>query len=309
MPYKRPIRTYELGGMPDEKSLLGRPFDVDFVLRPDRVALDKGRGMLVFDTKVPVMDPPRPRLLDEFLGLREPSDSDIEAFAAKYGVLSVEPFRKGELGVFEEPLSLWRDYLSRARASLAVAAKLHLYEPGNQDDWKRLRPWWRPEWADVFAGHKDLTQKEAQLAIQRHWCVDVMTTWLELVELRPCFRWRRTTQGVGFTNLQGVDEGSVTMSGALALQLVAAASAASKIAVCSGCGLPYRRRWHSTTGRRNFCEECGRKGATQQASAAYRARQAEKRKAKESDKRKQSKAGKRKQRRLPHSTRLSSFGR
>jgi hypothetical protein len=213
--------------------------------------LDADETHLFYDTRQPMLsDVLRPELLDEFVGLEKANPQDILRFARKYGVLSLRAIR--EEGVHSEKIEIWREFVKRARATLSVAACIRQGRSAPVEEWARLRPWW-----SEYPSGSVLLQFE-----------DVMNAWLRRSEVRPSFVW---PSGMVFTNLHGVDEGSITMLGVLALQLAAAAKGAKEITTCDNCGNPYVRRGRrAQAGRHNYCPRCGVRAAWRNAQAKRR---------------------------------------
>jgi hypothetical protein len=259
--------TLELGGMVTEHGRVGRPIDADAVLKPDRarMRLDDQNAALLYDTRAPLLeDVHRPELLDAFVGLKDASPTQILEFARTYGTLAINSIR--EEGLYAEPLTLWHEYIGRASATLSIASRVHQKQNSEPKDWEHLRPWWWEGW-DAIQKRKDPTARRR--AVERLQLEDVMNRWLTIAEIRPVFSWR---SGIGFTNLNGVDEGNVTMLGALALQLVLAVKRAKAILTCDGCGNTYTREGRQPAkGRRNYCKNCGIKAARRDAQARFRA--------------------------------------
>lgn len=159
-------------------------------------------------------------------------------------------------------LDTWRDFAARARATLDLAACIQRGEATSPEDWERLRPWWFDGWAILV---KQKRQAE------RNQLADVLNAWLRLAEVRPRFSWPRTSSTIVFTNIEGVDEGQLTMLGAVALQIVRAVGRARSIETCSGCGDTYLRQRQAPAGRANYCPKCGLKSAWRDAQARRRA--------------------------------------
>ena len=108
--------------------------------------------------------------------------------------------------------------------------------------------------------------------MQRTCLADVLNQLLVVAHVRPCFTWSKTKTGIACTtNVLGIDEGALTLSGALAVQLVLACGRADSISTCSGCRKPYLRRWHSVTGRGNYCEDCGKRAVWRDSKRRRRA--------------------------------------
>ena len=254
--------SLELAGMINGQGRLGQRVETDGILRPDysRVTLGRQQKTLVYDTRSPLLtDVHKPEVLDEFIRLDKAAADQILKFAKAYGVLSVRAIR--EEGMYEEDLETWRDFAARARATLGIAACIHQGEATRPEDWKRLRPWWFDGWRRLV---KPPQAERNQLA-------DVLNAWLRLASVRPCFSWTKTSSEIVFTNVEGIDEGQLTMLGAVALQLVRAVGRARFIATCCGCGKTYLRKRQAPRRRRNYCPTCGITAAWRDAQAEHRA--------------------------------------
>jgi hypothetical protein len=261
--------SFELAGLTNEQGRLGESIQTDAVVRPDwaRISVDPARQVLVYSTRAPLLsDRQRPEALDQFIRLESADAAQVLRFAQRFGVLSVNAIR--EEGWYEEELETWRELARRARATLDVAASIRNSEKATEDNWLALRPWYY-DWRKRV---KSPTPERRRIA-ERQQLSDVLNAWLRLAEVRPSFSWQT---GMNFTNLEGVDEGSITLLGVLALQLVRAV-AQGKIATCSGCGATYRRKGREAPkGRANYCPKCGIKAAWRDAQARRRSGQTRK---------------------------------
>ena len=278
LPRSRPdeeaiTRMLELAGMMDGDggSKIGRRVQTALVVRPAVISLDQAGEHLLYDTRVPrVGDVPKPDALDSFVALVGAPAETVLAFARRYGVLDTQPL--WEPGVYAEPLTKWQYWATRARAILAVAAALHQEEPVPEADWQLIAPARAAYWLDLYqrnATHLP-PEKRVQLS-QRITLLEVLNDLLIDERVRPCFPhlWDGELM---LTNLTGwFDEGGLSLSGYLAIQLGLACSRAESIATCSGCQVPYLRRWHSPKGRRNYCEACGKRAAWRDSKRMQRA--------------------------------------
>lgn len=254
-------RHSQLAGMTDGEgsARLGRPINTPGLLRPDVVAMNPEQGVLLYDTSQPlVFDVVRPELLDLFVALVDASDAEIWRFAQRYGVLGVQSF--WEPGFYAEELKQWRYWAARIRAVLSAASSLQRGETICSGDWALLEAPHVDLWTRVFAGHSDLSASEKRRYIERNCVKDVLNAGLEIARVRPSFSWFTATSGIAFTNVDHIT-GELTLAGVLALQVALACGRAEAIATCSGCHLPYLRRWHSPTGRGNYCDRCGIRAA------------------------------------------------
>lgn len=264
-------RSLELAGMTvDENGQLGRSVDTLYVLRPNGVGLDVERRVLQYRTDSPlVADAFRPDVLDSFVALADASDERICEFAQRYGVLEVEPLSKP--GWYEEDLARWHYWAARARAILSASASLHQDQPVSDEDWKAMDAPTAEAWTQIFSKRSGLTHRQRSLGIGRAAVGDLLNDFLQVTGVRPCFTWLHGGSGIMLTNLTGpFDEGGLSLAGVLAVQLVLACSGAQSIATCSGCQMPYTRRWHSPKGRRNYCPSCGKRAAWRDSKRARR---------------------------------------
>ena len=265
-------RQIQLAGMTigDSGSRVGRKINTEGLLKPAVVDFDREARQLAYNTDSPLtvnLAGPPPGLLDEFVGLYEASDEAIWRFAQRFGVLSVAPFR--EHGTYTEPIAEWRYRISQARAVLAIAAALHQGHFGWPEDWRAADSATLEAWTNLFKRQGSLNRSK-RLSAERMALRDLVNHWIVVYDVRPSFTWN--INGIGFSNLHPtVDDAFVTLSGALALQLALACSRADSIAICASCRRPYARRWHSPSGRRNFCSRCGLKAAWRESKRAIRA--------------------------------------
>ncbi len=268
-------RRTELAGMTVQEgsAQLGRALDAWALCRPGAVVLDSVRHVLLYDTRHPwVMEAIPADLLDAFIPLADASDAEILKFSQRYGVLNVEPVARGpSTGLREEALSDWRRLAKRMRVVLGAAASLHEGQHVRREDWALLDPPYLDVRTAFYEQAKDLSPLVRRRYFERLCVADVLNEELMLAGVRPSFSWSRTTSGLTFTNRGPLSLGELTLTGALALQLALACAKADSIATCSGCHTPYLRRWHSPTGRRNYCEKCGIRAAWRDSKRVRRA--------------------------------------
>jgi hypothetical protein len=258
----------------DGASRIGRHVDTFMVVRPDRVWLNDTKLALLYDTQAPtVLDTPKANALDAFIGLAGASAEDICAFAQRFGVLDVDALSTP--GIYAERLETWRRWIGDGQAILSSAASLQQHEPTSADAWQRIETLAGESAFSTIATFEefrsDLPAKTRRVLGERLVLSDVLNGLLQRTGVRPCFSWLSGSGGILLTNLFGFfDEGSLTLSGYLTVQLVLACAGADAIAVCSGCGIPYMRRWHSVKGRRNYCSKCGLRAAWRDSKRARR---------------------------------------
>jgi hypothetical protein len=164
-------------------------------------------------------------------------------------------------GAYGERIDYWLFLVQRARAILDVAARLHLHQPGKEDDWMVI----------LHPRHC-----EQSVAYQRRLLARLIDDWIRIGRVRPQFRW---------DNEQPTVELSCSLYSAIGLQLMSAASGQRGIGWCASCA-----QWFRTSGRapkrsqRNYCDDCRTNGKARrfavQASRAdtLRASRAEKQK-------------------------------
>ena len=148
-----------------------------------------------------------------------------------------------------EPLAQWRRWARETLALLNVAASLHEGQPGPVDKWSivfegvaRRAPWWK----------QSTTTDRLVLA-------HVLNEWMVLANVRPLITWSiGRPPEVILTSGSGDD---ATLFGALACQLVFAATRSEGMAVCSSCGEMYAPIRRPRADQRRYCASCRRRGA------------------------------------------------
>ena len=250
---------YELGGLTEEESgRLARPVSTESLLRPDVVRADFRRGNLSYDTSSTlVSDVITTGLLDEFVRLLDAPDEKILEFAQARGVLSVRAFRKPR--VYRERFAEWRLWSRCARATLDIAAALNRDDLAPERAWLELDGWWLDVWRKIAGERRNVSSAQALLDAERLQLQDVINRWFREAELRPYYS--GAAGRIVFTNIAGLDEGSLSTLGAVAVQVALAASGAQSLAVCSACGIPYARKGRrASIGLRNYCPTCKKSG-------------------------------------------------
>lgn len=223
-----------------------------------------------------------PKLLEEFVRLADRPAEAVLSYARRWGVLGIcehglplshnpppTPLGPGsfpmtwcrplaaESGVFREPLDAWWRYSRQYRAVLNLAACLHDGRLGQPEDWKvlfykeseeRAVPWWR-------------RRMDAEWSVLSF----VVNEWLDIARVRIRHVFERGKHDLPMSGM--------ALFGALALQLLLAATRTDGLAICSACGLSYRPSRQPTTNRRRYCAECRERGASlRDAAADYRRR-------------------------------------
>ena len=161
----------------------GPLIDTGFMLRPDRVAMDSDRGVLRYDTRNTAVAAPEHDLLDRFIALADASDAEIGDFARRFGVLGVEVFL--EPGLYEEKLSEWRYWATRARAALSVAASLHQQQPVDGEDWRTLEPFTAEQWESILSSNPAISISERRRYVERNCLADVLNIFITISRVQP----------------------------------------------------------------------------------------------------------------------------
>lgn len=241
-------------------------------------------------------------LLADFLGLAEADAEQIADFARRWGVLGLcrhglprgHNLESAELldsgrptrapcppvqaatgpGIHEwsEPIQAWRDLSSQAATMLKLAHGLHGggARVGSHSDWERLpryrtqlihrpsaetgprkvsegtsfRRNWKPEPGPV----------PATIPAAREWLGVVIDEWLRWGDLRIVVDWGRTAT---------LKIRSVSLFGAVALEVARAVARAEDLTTCSGCGIAYAPSRTPKPDQNNYCPECRGKGVPQ----------------------------------------------
>ena len=214
---------------------------------------------------------PRARRLPKVAGPYIGSYDDAAGGTAHSAPPSPTPIPRGE-----ELMEDWRTLAREARAVLRMAAAVRVDESPADEDRELIR-------AAVYRG--DGTLDPGEDALQRYelglWTrgssadtallARFVQQWLSFAGVRPVFSW----EGRPRLDLASPNSLKPTMFAALALQLLYEVSRSGKHAVCSSCGIPYRRRRRfPKAGQNNYCEACGKQAANRVAHERHMAKQA-----------------------------------
>ena len=195
--------------------------------------------------------------LDAFVRIKR--HSHILKFAKRWGPLRLcaghgvpHGHDGGCLPARREPLVRWYYYVEQASLILRIASLLRGGRPVSREAWSAMFVT-EAEHRPVTEGVNDLLDALAGDSSQigsRFYLANVIDEWLQMGSVRPRFTW---------TNGQTTPELTLTSGtfGVLAVQLMVAASGASGLCVCDGCGDDYMRQGRMPQrGRRNYCERC-----------------------------------------------------
>lgn len=231
----------------------------------------------------------RPPLLRTFLNLADATSEEIARFAARWGILGLcEPHGlpvthppafasaqlisrgfaikwdsqpttvgadnctvSGDLGGTES-IESWRCLSAFVGALLRVAGSLHTGRFGDPGDWGVLVGdyWWDRETTPPH--------------LLKHVLAQIIDALLQVAGVRVRFTWVVGPPEVVFT--------THSLMAALAVQVSLAATQRDGFAICSGCQRFYIPSRRPSSGRRNYCQECGRPAALRDAQRDRRLR-------------------------------------
>ena len=242
------------------------------------------------ETKIVSADDQSRKLLEDFLSLAEASDSEIEAYARKNGVLGLcvhglpagHESLRGRLSFLvalskQKPDTRFSVFdllsLQSIKPNPAKMDAPCFPELGSEDAPPVLSEpirLWR-----VYASIAGDLLKVAASARERDRgeLAETLDHWLALTPLRPCCvldkRGRLTLR------LQPANPLSA-LFGVLGIQLFSAASGGKSWLICSDCGKWYPPERLPRTGIHTYCQACGKNAAWRAASRRYYASKKEK---------------------------------
>jgi hypothetical protein len=218
---------------------------------------------------------PQPGLLTGFLRLADASDGDVARYAQAHGVLRIcrhgIPDSHSAWDVAEaegprcrprawETTERWRHFSAQANAALRIASALPR-EPDRVGGRATLRrratfQTHRADWG-VLTPYVVVRMSSTGEATEAGTLALYLTRWLRLGGVEPALSWTAHPRVELFLG---------SFFGALALQLVLAASGSKGLAFCTECVRPYipTSRIAQTDKRDHFCETCRELGVPQQ---------------------------------------------
>jgi len=287
------FQTWDAAGLTDLNSRLGRDVASGFIAVAPHANLSPDQSEIISAVKSSEERYRRVRpdrnMLTRFAGLWRETPQSILRFARKWGVLNIDKHGRpsNPVGPFErrEPIEMWRYYSRRAQAILNIAANLKLGKVGALDDWtalhhlaahscdflleiERYGPFMLQAIAN--AAYPSRVKKGFKRTIETDGYMLSLeaTLWLRL---------GRVSFVVGIENRGWtieVDYGACMLS-AIALQIALVLAAADSLYTCSGCNEPYiRHKKAPKQNQANFCDNCGRRKALQNADERRRRRMA-----------------------------------
>jgi len=202
----------------------------------------------------------RSGFFEAFLKLADAEPREIEAYAARSGVL--DPCGHGLCGHDQcarrdggpvpkgsglEPLSWWRELAAEARALVRAARELRVGGRMDLEDRAVL---------DRVASPGDFP---ASVAGERELVAAVVSWWTRTFGVRPVLTWT----GPGADPFECVTLQGATLPGALAGELLLAVTPQSQLTRCAACGRLYAPARRARSDRRSYCRECGHAAAVQ----------------------------------------------
>jgi len=218
---------------------------------------------------------PKKEILEKFLRLGTASDSEIHAFAARFGPLLI--YYQGQAAGMEhqriviEKCDVWRYFAACMGALLRIAAKFHLGHTPDPTDWETIgncpftvsnaeEPTY--DWMSPTPLHGEGAWEGRTYFIRkgdrgRAMWTGLLNLLLELGRVRPWVIW----QGSGSAARPQLMFSGPNLLSYLALQLSLTASKHDAFAVCSYCNKEYSPlRRAPKAGQRNFCPDCRANG-------------------------------------------------
>lgn len=195
-------------------------------------------------------------LLGRFVRLAGEEAEAYVRYARRFGLLDLckhalphlHPSDGACVRLEHEPLRWWRLWSERARATLAVATKLHQGEPGRDGDWSILTAEeWPGREIGLFARNVELGK---DLATDREALGHKLDDWLQVAGARVAAAWHPEEERP-FLELGGHG-----LFENVARELVLTVSKLDGLAVCDGCGNPYSPERKPRPDRNNYCERC-----------------------------------------------------
>jgi hypothetical protein len=269
----------------DEEEQLGQPVAVSRLHVPKFVWLESDRITYRYTQNFgDIWKTPLPRILGEFLDLRESSDAEVLHFVELYGPLMLckrhalpwtadhlRPFTRRMTGPLcwpdeasrdsgQEPTARYRELALDAFRLLHCAVELRQGSEINLEDWPTCtEPYFKPLPREAtFAFPKG----SRRLAMHLNW-------WLWASGLRPA------AGGYAGEKSCRVDlyfdvEVRNPLFAVISLQLVGAISGGRGTSVCSECGQIYIVHRRLAEGRSGYCAKCGLRAAWRRAQQKAR---------------------------------------
>lgn len=195
-----------------------------------------------------------PKFLEAFLKLADAEPSAVLAYARRWGILTL-PTAGSDLPpkMGSEPLSEWHSRARQAVAMLRAAEALNAGKPIPEDADRLL----------LFDPSLLPFDVPPEIAARRG-LIMTLESWLKKANVRLGLQW-------GKPGPEAVIRAD-SLLGALAIQLLLAISQRAALVTCSGCGRFYFPKKRPQSGKRHYCDECGRTAALRDAQRERRRR-------------------------------------
>jgi hypothetical protein len=189
-------------------------------------------------------------------------------FAAAGLTETIVSWRGGE---YRETVAAWRGWSMQAHSLLRLCATLRGGKRGLPEDWAFVQD--PPPWEGM---NFDEVGPRETIAIEWGAVVFVLQEWIARGRVRPNvrYKWFRAPPKLAERSWRlRLSLGGDRLLGALAVQLVFAASRTRGIFLCDGCGKDFRPRRNPNPNQQQFCSKCSNDGvAGRLAARRYYAR-------------------------------------
>jgi hypothetical protein len=222
-------------------------------------------------------------MLDAFIRIK--SDTDIERFARKHGVLllcvhgipcshnpvpmwtSQNANSEGEWcrPLQREPLERWHYFVQYVRAFVRIAAYLRSGKIAPEAEWEKIfEDPTKPSFIQIAkmirvgSQRKGRHFEEKVVEQSKFFLAHLVNEWISVTGIKPHFSWGwREEQDGRYKEMPSVRLNSGTL-GILAVQFMQSVLSAHHMYICSGCNTAYSRegRRMPQAGRRQFCLDC-----------------------------------------------------
>jgi hypothetical protein len=191
-----------------------------------------------------------PGLWSEFVQLAGRDDGEIRRFAEYWGPL--RPSRRPSPAT--ESVEEWRQSAILARALVRTDAAIRRNEPGSAEDWQAICQWLR--WA-----------YDPELASQRTKWPGAVVLHRRATVIAALNRWYSASPGNTILVLEGdrvaIRPQVATLFGTIGAQLAYQVISSHKTLICYHCNDFFTPRRIPSTGGRQFCPECRKRGNPQ----------------------------------------------
>jgi hypothetical protein len=190
------------------------------------------------------------RLWCDFVQLADKDDGDIRRFAEHWGPL--RPTRRPSSAT--ESVEEWRQFAILARALVRTDEAVRRNEPGSAEDWKAICRWLQRVYDPELASQR--TKRPGAVILHRRSTV-----------IAALNRWYSASPGNTILVLEG-DRVAIrpevgTLFGIIGVQLAYQVISSHRTLMCYHCNDFFTPQRIPTTGDRQFCPECRKRGKPQ----------------------------------------------